>query len=259
VEGYYKYYQNYPFLINTGISLANVGNTFGAVGNAALDARGSGRSYGLEVLIQQRLYKGFYGIIAYTLGKTEFLDINNTYVPSSWDARHIINLAAGKNFNTMNSEMFKAKNMRREAKGKAPKTQLTNQTLDLGFNLRLQTGLPYTPFDLGNSALRANWDSRGQGLLDYTQLNTQRTNLNYGLDFRIDYKWFFPKWSFNLYLDIQNFPAAASGIPGLILDEDANGNPQVINQGQANESYKLRQIPAGVGTPVPTIGIIIQY
>lgn len=262
VEGYYKYYSNYPFLLNEQISLANVGNNFGVIGNTPIESRGNGRSYGIEVLIQQRLYKGFYGILAYTLGKTEFQDKNGNYVPSSWDARHIINLAAGKNWNTMNSEIRERINSRRIAKGKEAITRkLVNQTLDLGLNIRLQTGLPYTPYDVAASALRQNWDRRGTGILDYTRLNSMRANTVYGVDFRIDYKWFFPAWSFNLYLDMQNIPGVANGNPTLILDQGENGDQpvQIVNQGQANESYVLKQIPASLGTTIPTIGIIIQY
>ena len=54
--------------------------------------------YGLELLFQQRLFKGFYGIASYTLGWTEFQDKNRNFVPSSWDARHIANLTLGKRF-----------------------------------------------------------------------------------------------------------------------------------------------------------------
>jgi hypothetical protein len=260
VEGYYKHYQNYPFLLNEGIALANFGADFGVVGNAPVDARGEGRSYGVEVLLQQRLYKGFFGILAYTYGISEFKDLNNEFIFSAWDSRHIVNAAFGKNFDIMNKSILDAKNEKRAQKGKDPiKKKIVNQTLQLGLNFRMQTGLPYTPFNDTISALTVNWNRFGQGLRDFSLLNSERTNLFYGVDFRIDYKWYYPKWSLNLYFDLQNFPSQAAQLPQLILEEDANGQPQIINQGQPNESYRLQRINNTLSVSVPSIGIIIQY
>lgn len=260
VEGYYKHYQDYPFLLNEMIALANFGGDFGVVGNAPVDARGEGRSYGMEFLLQQRLYKGFFGILAYTYGVSEFKDKDNEYVFSSWDSRHILNTSFGKNFETMNKAIVQAKNAKRADKGKSPiSKKMVNQTLQLGLNFRLQTGLPFTPFEENVSALTNNWNRFGTGLRDYSLLNTERTNLFYGVDFRIDYKWYFDKWSFNLYFDLQNFPSQAAQVPQLILDEDANGQPQIVNPGQPNESYRLQRVNNSLSVAVPSIGIIIQY
>ena len=137
VEGYYKVYENYAFLIDDQISLANFGADFGVVGDAPIESTGKGRTYGLEVLVQQRLYKGFYGILAYTLGWSEFTDGNGEYQPSAWDSRHIINLSVGKTFKTMNKSIREKINQKRLAKGKKElKGKLVSQTLDLGANLR---------------------------------------------------------------------------------------------------------------------------
>jgi hypothetical protein len=262
VEGYYKVYQQYPFLLNEGIALANFGGDFGVVGNAPVDARGEGRSYGVEFLVQQKLYKGFFGILAYTFGFSEFKDINNNYVYSAWDSRHILNAAFGKNFDIMNKSILDARNAKRVEKGKDPiKRKIANQTLQLGLNFRMQTGLPYTPFDTVASALTVNWDRFGQALRDYSLLNTERTNLFYGVDFRIDYKWFYQKWSLNLYFDLQNFPSQAAQVPQYTLDEDENNNnqPQIVNQGQPNQSYLLQRVNNTLSVSVPSIGIIVQF
>jgi len=263
VEGYFKKYDNYPFLLNEQIALANFGGGFGVVGNAPVDARGEGRTYGVEVLLQQRLYKGFFGILAYTFGYSEFKDVNNVYVYSAWDSRHIVNASLGKNFDIMNKEIRDARNEKRIAKGKKEISRaLVNQTLQLGLNFRLQTGLPYTPVDSSGSALLINWNQFGRGINDYTKLNQERTNLFYGFDFRLDYKWYFKKWSLNLYLDIQNFPSQAAQVPQYMLDNtdvDANGNQNVYNAGTANASYKLMKVNNNLSVAVPSIGIIIQY
>lgn len=262
VEAYYKKYDNYPFLLNEQIALANFGADFGVVGAAPLDDRGEGRSYGLEFLFQQRLYKGFYGILAYTLGRSEFKNQAGDYVVSSWDSRHIVNAALGKTIPMMNQKIRKARNEKREAKGKSAITKtLVNQELQLGLNIRMQTGLPYTPYNDSLSALVQNWNSFNEGLRDYSQLNSERTNLFYGVDFRVDYKWYFPKWSLQLYFDLQNFPSQAASQPRLILEQGDDGNQPVtiINEGQPDAAYLLRSIDNTSSVTVPSIGVIIQY
>lgn len=260
LEGYYKAYENYPFLLNEQVSLANFGTDFGVIGDAPIASNGKGRTYGMELLVQQRLYEGFYGIMAYTLGWSEFTIGNGEYLPSAWDCRHIINLTLGKSFNIMNKDIRAKQNEKRLAAGKKEITRkLTNQTLEIGTNLRLQSGLPYTPFDTVQSALVTSWDRFRQARLDYNQLNAQRLGVNYSIDLRLDYKWFFPKWSLNLYLDLQNIPGVVTQSSVLILDEDANGNAQITNPGTPSASYLLKEIPAARGTIVPTLGIIVQY
>ena len=151
-------------------------------------------------------------------------------------------------------------NEKRIAKGKDALTRkLVSQTLDIGTNIRFQTGLPLTPFDEATSALVTSWDRNRQAVLDFDQLNALRQNNTFGVDVRIDYKWFFPKWSFNLYLDLQNLPGTAIPQEVLLLDRDADGNAQVVNQGQPNESYLLKRLDVGGGLVTPTIGVIVQY
>jgi hypothetical protein len=262
LEGYYKLYDNYAFLIEEQVSLANFGADFGVIGDAPISSTGKGRTYGLELLVQQRLFKGFYGILAYTLGWSEYTDGDGKFLPSAWDSRHIVNLTLGKSFKMMNQEIRDKINAKRTAKGKSVLTRkVVAQTLEIGTNLRFQTGLPYTPYDEDGSALVTNWNRFRQGVLDYDQLNSQRLGANYSADFRVDYKWFFPKWSFNLYFDLQNVPGVVTQNSSLILDRDADGNAQITNPGSpvADQSYQLKRLEAGNGTIVPTLGIIVQY
>ncbi|MEZ5032939.1 MAG: TonB-dependent receptor [Saprospiraceae bacterium] len=239
VEAYYKSYSDYPFLLRDSLTLANLGGDFGVVGNEPAISRSAGRTYGVEVLFQQRLFKGFYGIAAYTLGWSEFEDKDGRFVPSSWDARHIVNLTLGKRF---------------------------GRNWEAGINWRFQTGLPFTPF-ASTSSLAQNWDVTGRGIPDYSQLNTQRTSVVNGLDIRIDKKWFFPRWSLNVYLDIENVTANAVGLPQLILDRplDENnrpvGGPVVINPNDPPEQqrYALKEINDATGTRIPSIGVMVEW
>ncbi len=230
LEGFYKLYDNYPFLIRDSLNLANLGGDFGVIGNEPTTSSKQGRTYGLEFLFQQRLYKGFYGIVSYTLGWSEFEDKNGDFVPSSWDSRHTVNLTGGKRF---------ARNW------------------EVGINWRLQSGLPYTPFDVSRSALIQNWEVRGVGLLDYNRLNTERYEGISTLDFRVDKKWFFKKWSLNLYLDIENAYGSAVSQDILLLQRDEAGNPIIDPNNPL--SYQTKFLSSDTGTTLPTIGVVVAF
>lgn len=238
IEGYYKKYDNYPFLIREQLTLANLGSDFGIIGNEPAISRSEGRTYGLEFLYQQRLFRGFYGIGSYTLGWSEFEDANGNLIPSAWDARHIVNVTLGKKF---------------------------GKNWEVGLNWRFQTGLPYTPFS-DNSALVQNWDLTGRPITDFSQLNTLRAANANGIDIRVDKKWFFKKWSLNVYLDVENITGAAVNLPQLLLDRSLDENMTPIGGGvivnpdaPINEQrYLLKEVVEEGGTTLPTIGIMIE-
>ncbi|MBK6902390.1 MAG: TonB-dependent receptor [Saprospirales bacterium] len=238
VEGYYKRYTDYPFLLRDSLALANLGGNFGVIGNEPAISRSEGRTYGVEFLFQQRLYKGFYGIASYTLGWSQFEDKNGVFVPSSWDSRHIANFVIGKKF---------------------------KRDWEVGINWRFQSGLPYTPYS-DASSLVANWLVNNQGIPDYEQINTLRTRPSNTIDIRVDKKWFFKKWSLNLYLDVENVTANSAGTPALILDRplDENGTPfggpTILNpEAPADQQrFKLKQLEPSIGVPIPSVGIMVE-
>ena len=231
LEGYYKNYDRYPFLTRDSISLANEGGDFGVIGNEPAVSISEGRTYGMEVLIQQRLYRGFYGIIAYTLGWSEFTDTNGNYVPSSWDSRHIVALTAGKKF-----------------KG----------DWEVGAKWRLTTGTPFTPANVNISSLRSVWDVARAGIPDYRLLNTQRIRDYHQLDIRVDKKWFFNAWSLNLFIDIQNvYGYNVPGPPILDVVKDENGFPLVDPNDPSR--YQTRFLENDLGIFQPTLGIVVTY
>lgn len=231
VEGFYKGYSNYPFLTRDSLTLANLGGDFGVVGNEPATSSSDGRAYGVEVFIQQKLYKGFYGLLAYTLLWSEFEDKDGNLVPSAWDSRQFITATAGKKF---------------------------NNGWELGVRFRYGGGNPYTPIDAERSSLRAFWDIRGQGIPDYDRLNTERLRPFYNLDIRVDKKYYFDKWSLNLYFDVQNVTGyQADSPPALLVERDDNGEPLVDPNDPAR--YQTKFLQATQGTVLPTLGIILEY
>ena len=231
VEGFYKKYANYPFNLRDSISLANQGADFGVVGNLPIDSRGKGRAYGAELLIQQKLYKGFYGILAYTFVVSEFTDKSGKYVPSSWDNRHLLTLTAG----------YKIKG-----------------NWEFGARWRFVAGQPVTPIDTAVSVIIPIFDVTGAGISDVSLLNTGRSSSFHQLDIRIDKTFFLKKWSINVYLDIQNvYNFKFKGRDYLTIERDASGNG-VENPNQPG-SYIPKFLPNRYGTVIPTLGVIIDF
>lgn len=230
VEGFYKDYSNYPISIDKGVSLANLGADFGVIGNEELDFIGLGRAYGAEFLYQQRFYQGFYGILAYTFVRSEFTDINGDYAPSSWDSRHLLSVTGGKQF---------------------------KKNWEIGGRFAFSGGLPFTPDDVSNSMLISNWSRFGVAITDWSRLNTERFQVFHQLDIRIDKKWFFTKWSLNLFLDIQNVYGRETEVkPILDVQRNAAGAPIV------DPNDPTRFLPNSLrntnGTVLPAIGIIVE-
>ena len=232
VEGFYKKYDNYPFLLKDSISLANLGGDFGVIGNEAVSSTSQGRSYGVEFLAQKKLNKSFYGIMAYTWVRSEFKDKTNTYIPSAWDNQHIISLTGG----------FKFK-----------------KDWELGMKFRFSGGSPYTPYDTLNSSYSYVWDVNSFGVFDYDQLNGVRLKSNHGLDIRIDKKWYWKKVTLNVYLDIQNlYNFQAETPPSLIAVRNTDGSFQTITDSNP-ERYNLKYIDNTAGTVLPSIGLQFEF
>ena len=231
LEGFYKTYDNYPFLIRDSLSLANLGGDFGVIGNEPVNSTSFGRTYGVELLVQQKLLASIYGILSYTFVRGEFSDKNDELIASSWDNRHILNITAGKKF---------------------------KNDWEVGMKFRYVGGAPYTPYDVDRSASIDVWDVVQQGVFDWDQLNALRNPASHGLDIRVDKKWFFNEWAINAYIDVQNiYNFQAVGQPYLDVDRDDSGNPIVDPNNPL--SYQISEIENVSGTVLPSIGLMIDF
>lgn len=231
LEGFYKHYANYPVSVLDSISLANKGGDFGVYGNEEVTSTGSGRAYGFEVFLRDKIMDQVDVILSYTYVRSEFKDFNDAFVPSSWDNRHLLNLTLGKEF---------------------------KKNWNVGAKWRFVGGSPYTPWDINRSSLRDAWDVRRQGYLDYSRFNTLRTGSFHQLDMRIDKQYFFEKWSLDLYVDVQNlYNFKQAGAPNLVTVTDDAGN-DLIDPVFGNR-YQVKQVVNESGTVLPTIGIIVEF
>lgn len=235
LEGFYKRYANYPVSVREGISLANQGGDFGAIGNEETSSTGKGNTYGLELYVQQKLTGSVYAVFSYTFFRSKFSGANEELISSAWDNQNLISALLGKKF---------------------------KKGWELGFKYRYAGGAPYTPFDL--DASRLNYATLGVGILDYNQLNNDRLGAFNQLDLRIDKKWNFKRSTLDLFLDVTNvlgnfnqaYPQytferkddnsdfkTTDGLP--LRTNGSNAIPFIINNGDSNT--------------LPTIGFIIEF
>lgn len=236
LEGYYKKYKNYPFSLRNQVSLANLGGNFGIVGNEPVDSRGTGETYGFEILAQKRTINNFYGIAAYTFGYSQFSKADGSLLASSWDSRHILALTAGK---------------------------YLKRNWNVGFKFRLQSGIPETPYDLQRSALVDIWNISNEAVLDYSRQNQLRGNVAHQLDVRVEKKWIFPKWQFTFYVDVINAYGSEnpSNLPIVNLQRDANENGIIANpNAPQNQQYYLLDLgKQDTNPPLPYFGFIFEF
>ncbi|MDV7188580.1 TonB-dependent receptor [Lutibacter sp. TH_r2] len=231
IEGFYKKYANYPFSIRDQISLANLGSDFGVVGNEEVTSTSKGRSYGIELLAQKKSYNGLYGIVSYTFVKSEFKNELDTYIPSSWDNRHLLTITGGKKL---------------------------KKNWEIGGKFRLVGGQPYTPYDFESSSIISNYDVSNSGILDYSKLNSERFDTYHQLDVRVDKTWYWKKFSLNFYFDIQNLYGSESTSQSYLIPTlDESGN-KVVNSTDSSK-YVLEEIDNTSGTVLPRFGIIIDF
>lgn len=230
LEAFSKQYKNYPISVAKGVSLANLGADFGVIGNEDVIFSGLGRAYGLEFLFQQRFYEGWYGIFSYTFVRSEFTGADQKYNPSSWDSRHLVSVTGGRKF---------------------------GRDWEIGGRFQLSGGLPYTPDNVASSLLIANWDSFGAAQTDWSQINSKRIKAFHQLDVRVDKKYFFNKWSLNVFLDIQNIYGFEALLkPILDVKRDSQGNP-IVDPNDPTR-YQAQFLDNTNGTILPSIGIIIE-
>lgn len=231
LESFFKRYSRYPFSVNDSISLANKGADYGVLGDEAVLSIGKGRAYGAEFLMRFNNRKNLNANASYTWSRSEFIDPGTgTYVPTTWDSKHLLTLYA---------------------------TYKLNKSWSAGAKWRFVGKLPYTPYDLKASANVESWEANAGPVLDYSKFNSERLPAFHQLDIRVDKVWYLNKFTLKLYVDVQNVYNYQSQGPDIIVREkDANG--QFITTDNSTE-YVLKSIPSESGTVLPTLGVIFKF
>lgn len=235
VEAFYKDYANYPVSTATGISMANIGTDFNAIGNEAYTSTGIGRVYGMEAYAQQKLVNNLFYVLSATVYKSEFSGADGILKPSTWDYGFVISSTVGYKF---------------------------KDNWDLGLKYRIAGGQPYTPFDMDSS--QSQYLTTGRGVYDYTLLNSEKLPVFQQLDVRIDKKYNFKKTSLILFADFQNaLLYKTPSLPKYTFERNADNTGFATIDGNIVALDGRNAIPRILkdrsATIVPSLGFIFEF
>jgi len=222
LEFFQKEYDDYPVSLRDSVSLANLGGDFEVTGSEGVVSVGKGKTQGVELSIQQKLWKNWFAILPYTAFSSEFTGFDrDEFLPSAWDYQNLISFTGGV---------------------KLPRNW------EIGLKVRHNGEAPFAPVNLEQTL--AQYPSF---VFDYSALGSVRLDPFTAVDMRVDKKWNFSKWSLDIYLDLQNLTAATQPQPpvfGLVRDE----NNQILEPRALTEITDL-----GEGALLPSFGIIVDF
>ncbi|MGL5273286.1 MAG: TonB-dependent receptor [Phocaeicola sp.] len=229
VEGFYKYYQNIPLSITDQIPLACKGDDYGVSGNEELASTALGEAYGVELSARWNI-KNFSATGAFTLYKSQYrANKESDYIPSAWDNNFILNTSGV--------------------------WELPRQW-SIGYKLSYIGGAPYTPYDEQKTALVEAWNARGQAYYDFTRYNTERLDNFMQLDLRVDKNYYYKKWRFGIYIDVQNVLGAKLKMPDALMSTGKIENPEAP---LSEQRYELKRLKQDGGSVLPTIGLTVEF
>lgn len=145
-EVYYQQLYNIP-VVNEPGSYISILNSSSGYTTKSLVNEGTGRNYGMELTLEQYLYRGFYYMSTVSLYKSLYTAMDGVERSSAFDGTYVVNALAGKEFKL----------------GKDVK----NRVLFVNTKVALIGGKPYTPIDEEASIAQQTtvWDdSRPMGL-----------------------------------------------------------------------------------------------
>ncbi|WP_460538827.1 TonB-dependent receptor [Echinicola sediminis] len=222
LEGFHKKYDNYPVSLSKNVSLANLGGDFSVLGNEPVSSVGKGRSYGTELLLQKKFTNDFYGILALTIYKSEYTSLDEeVYLPSSWDNKTLLTFTGGYKF---------------------------DKNWEISTRVRYLGKMPIAPVD--EVATLENYPAI---IKDYSRQGDLLLSAFNQTDLRVDKKWNFTNFTFNLFLEFQN-----------LLGQDAPSEPlyglERDDEGNITEPRNLKLIPSiSDGSVLPSIGLVLDF
>ena len=230
VEGFYKGYGDVPLSIRDQVPLTCKGNDYGTSGDEALVSSAEGRAYGLETMVQWNIPDKLNLTGSFTLFKSEYRNNSSSpYIASAWDNRFVLNLSGTYDF---------------------------PEHWSLGAKLSCIGGSPYTPYDVEKSSLVEAWDAQGRPYYDYDAYNTGRLDAFAQLDLRVDKDFYFKKWRFGVYLDLQNITGSKLKQPDALMSTGVIENPEAPH---SEQRYVMKTVKQESGTILPTIGLTVEF
>lgn len=235
IEAFYKDYGGYPVSLVDGISMANIGTDFNAIGNEGYLSIGLGRVYGVEAYTQQKLVRNLFYVLSATVYKSEFSGADGIFRPSTWDYGYVVSSTLGYKF---------------------------KRNWDLGLKYRIAGGQPYTPYDL--TASRMQYLTTGRGEYDYSLLNSKTLPLFQQLDIRVDKKFNFRNTSLTLFADFQNaLLYKTPSLPKYTFERNMDNTDFATVDGRPIAMDGANAVPLILNdrnaTIVPAVGFIFEF
>lgn len=221
-EGFLKLYDDYPISTTDSVSLANKGGDFEVFGSEEIISEGKGRTYGLELLYQQKFTGKLYGVAALTFYKSEFTNLyDDEYKPAVWDNGVLVSLLGGYKF---------------------------GNNWEVSSRYRFLGKSPYPPVDQQQTL-----ENYPAVFRDYEELGSVRLDPLSQLDVRLDKKFNFENLSLDVYVEVQNALGQSSpSEPRYGLNRDENGEvitPRELIQVNTTDS----------GEVLPSIGLVLNF
>lgn len=174
LEVYHKGYDRIPEVDLSRLSTIplpeyvpdNFVSTFGG-----LRSTGVGQAYGVDILLQKKLARNWYGMASASLFRSEYRGYNEVWYSRNFDTRSLFNVIGGYRPNPRHE-----------------------------FSLRwsYQGGRPYTPYDLEASR------QAGSGIVDASRFNGERMPAYHSLYLRADRRYFFRHTSLVTFVEVWN-------------------------------------------------------
>ncbi len=173
LEVYYKKYDGFPvsaadpakFIVDDGRSM----NFFRHYG--ALSDKGKARSRGVELLLQKKLAKDFYGLVSASYFRSHYRDFTGTWRNRIYDNRWLFSVIGG----------YKPDNR-----------------WEFSVRWNYAGGVPYTPLDLQQSA------KYNTAIIDTRRINANRYPAYHSLNLRVDRRFYYDSVNLVTYLSIWN-------------------------------------------------------
>lgn len=209
-EVYYQYLTNIPVeLVSSSFSLINQGTGFTRVFPTALDNKGTGRNYGLEITLEKSFSKNFYYMLSAAVFESEYRGSDQIWRSTDFDTRFAANFLIGREW---------------KVGGKS--------TIGLGSKTTIAGGRRYGPADIAASSLKG----------EIVYVDSTRNSLQFKNYFRTDIKLSYrsnrEKVSHEIGLDLVNI----LGIKNLLTLTYAP-NPVDPSQNPIREEYQLGFLP----------------
>ncbi|MCK5703582.1 MAG: TonB-dependent receptor, partial [Cyclobacteriaceae bacterium] len=173
VEVYSKEYRNLPIDVTKPQFLVfdQAVETGVFLNQTNLSDNGKGNSRGIEVIVQKKLAKDFYGMISGSYSKIRYADYLGEWRDRIYDNQITFTLEGGYK---LNSEW-----------------EFSARWIYAG-------GAPFTPYNIEESA------ESGQGIADVNRINSERLPDYHSLNLRVDKRFHFSNSSIILYLSVWN-------------------------------------------------------